>query len=107
MTPTKNPEKAVKPISPADIAKAKNNAIPDVVLEVFNELIALNFTNGRARVQQVEVLNRLEGAGMSRAEVLAANYLNVEEVYTAAGWKVQYIKPGFNETGETYFLFKA
>jgi len=45
--------------------------------------------------------------GLNRAEIFDKGWLNVEEVYRAAGWAVEYDKPGFNESYSATFTFKC
>jgi hypothetical protein len=96
-----------KPITPAEIAGAKRNYIPAVVFDAFNAEIALRFSIGRAIVPQKAVLTRLQAAGINTTEAFDAGWMNVEESYQAAGWKVSYSKPGYNESGDAYFEFVA
>lgn len=96
-----------KPISPAEVAAAKREHIPAVVFEAFNAEIAANFTGGRAKVLQKDVVARLVEGGMDRQVIFDKGYLNVEEAYRAEGWRVEYDKPGYNESYDASFEFKA
>lgn len=105
-----------KPISPDQIAEAKTKFIPDFVFEAFNRLIALNFTNGQSRVYQSEAVDLIldlanspvnlcnATALLSREVVFSMGWLNVEEAYREAGWKVEYTKP-YNEDYKAFFEF--
>jgi hypothetical protein len=42
----------VMPITPQEVLSKKVESIPDVVIEAFNTLIALNYSNGHAQVKQ-------------------------------------------------------
>jgi hypothetical protein len=95
-----------KPISPSEVAAAKREHIPAAVFDAFNAEIVANFTAGRAKVLQKDVVQRLVDGGMDRQEIFDKGYLNVEEVYRAEGWRVEYDKPGFNETYDASFEFK-
>jgi hypothetical protein len=35
------------------------------------------------------------------------DFMNVEPIYRAAGWKVEYDQPGYNESGEGMYRFTA
>lgn len=100
-------ESVSRPITPAEVAGAKRNYIPAPVFDAFNAEIALRFSIGRAIVPQRAVLTRLQAAGINTTEAFEAGWLNVEESYQAAGWKVSYSKPGFNESGDAFFEFVA
>jgi len=97
------------PISPSDIAAAKAEFIPNCVFDAFNELIAKNYTNGRAKVEQSDVKSLL-AANMGESwmeDNFSFNMLNVEESYREKGWSVTYDKPAYNESYSASFLFKA
>lgn len=95
------------PIRPEDIPEAKIKYIPEEVFTVFNEEIAKGFNDNSATVKQNKVLEVLtsEQFGFDRAQVFANGWLNVEDAYRAAGWKVHYDKPGYNESYDAYFVF--
>ena len=42
---------------------------------------------------------------LKRKEIYDKNWLDVEDVYESAGWKVEYDKPGYNENYEPTFTF--
>ena len=97
-----------KPIRPEEVGALKvAEAIPDEVFGAFNVLIARHCAAGHARVKQEDVVKRLVELGHARADVFALGWLNVEDAYRAAGWKVVYRKPGYNESGDAIFDFYA
>lgn len=96
-----------KPITPAQVAQTQGSVIPSAVFDAFNAEIATAFVGGTARVLQDRVVSRLTDGGLSRHEIFESGWLNVEESYRAAGWKVSYEKPGFNESGAACFTFDA
>lgn len=96
----------VQPIKPGEIAKAKQDFIPDEVLSTFNRLIAENYSDGSATVKQCDVVDWLTRDGrFRRTDLFDRGWLNVEEIYRSAGWKVEYDKPGYNETYQAYYVF--
>lgn len=109
-----------KAISPDQVAAQKAKSFPDFVFDAFNELIAANFTTGSATVYQSKVIDLIlakankgltsadidDGMGLSWNDVLNKGYLNVEEVYREAGWKVTYDKPAYNESYPASFEFR-
>jgi len=96
---------SAKPITPKEAAEQKVASIPEAVIEAFNELIAKEFRAGTATVLQGDVVQ----LASSKMGVSPANFdyddLNVEPMYRKAGWKVEYDKPGFNETYPATFKF--
>lgn len=96
---------AVKPITPAKVVALKASIFPDEVLEAFNELIAENFTGGVASFTEKKVVARIVKKGISSSQAYANNWLDVEDIYRKNGWKVEYDKPGYNESYDAIFTF--
>jgi len=99
----------VKPINPNDIGEAKKKVIPDKVIEAFNELIAEQYTNGRAVVKQKDVVSRIRQKMLlddDDRSIFDNGWLNVEELYQTEGWKVTYDKPAYNESYAATFEFR-
>lgn len=96
---------SVQPLKPFEVLPAKLEIMPDDVLRVFNELIASKFANGKARVLQKDVVNQLVELGYDKNEIYTNHWLDVEEIYESAGWKVTYDKPAYNETYDASFEF--
>lgn len=98
---------AVKPITPSEVAGQKRESFPDEVFEAFNEIIAANCVNGRSNFTQDAVVKLMVSKGLKSAEIFDKHWLDVEEVYREAGWKVEYDKPGYNEDYSSNFTFTA
>ncbi len=97
----------VGPMDPSELLAEKVLIIPNEVFVIFNSLIAENAMRGVARVNQFDVVGRLEELGFDRKEIYKKKWLDVEELYRKKGWSVEYDKPGWNETYEPYFIFSA
>ena len=97
----------VAAITPRDIPEAKYGAMPDKVMRCWNTLIAVNFTNGRAVINQNTAIESLMSVmDVSERQVVFDNkWLNIEEIYELAGWSVVYNKPAYNEDYEPTFTF--
>lgn len=95
------------PISPDEVAALRQKTLPPEVFEAFNELIAEDFDGRSAIVMQnavvARIMNKLDIE--SRQIIYNKKYLDVEEVYRQAGWKVEYDKPAYNESYEASFKF--
>ncbi len=100
-------KKRVGPISPDKVAKAKKMNFPNAVFEAFNELIAQHFSDGSATIEQDDVLKLMEKKGLKREKALANNWLDVEKIYEAAGWTVEYDAPGYCESYPATFTFST
>lgn len=96
----------IRPITPDDIGTHKYEVLPKTVIVTWNELIALNFTAGRARIEQEEIVCALcKAMACERRHVFDQKWLDIEEVYREFGWDVAYDKPGYNEGYEPSFKF--
>lgn len=96
----------VRPIKPDAVADEKVINFPDAVFEAFNQLIAQNFSGGSATVKQKDVVALMVGKGVEAEEIYKNHWLDVEDVYRAAGWKVMYDKPAYcEEWFEPHFEF--
>ena len=96
-----------KPITPTEAA-ASVLPLPDAVFAVFNGLIVKNLRGGRAVVRSDAALAEVcVSMGLTSREVLERGYLDVKNAYEAAGWKVVYDQPGFNESYQATFTFTA
>lgn len=99
----------IMPIKSDEMVERQVELIPDIVIETFNELITQNGSSGRATVLQKDVVERLEEAGINRADIFDQHMLDVEDIYRQAGWEVTYDKPVAwgGESFEAYFEFRA
>lgn len=97
----------VKAIRPVEVASTKAGLLPDGVIEVWNALIAKNFSNGKATVLQNEAVAALmEKMSVDRQYVFEMKWLDIEDVYRDQGWDVVYDKPAYCETYEANFTFR-
>ena len=95
----------MKPITPRQALKDKVTVLPDGVIKVFNFLIVSNLADGEACISQKEAVTALVKEGFTRNEIFKKGWLDIEDIYRAAGWEVEYDKPGYNETYEPTFTF--
>lgn len=101
----------VTPISPAEAEKAHRTSIPDVIIDAFNKLIVKNYSpvEKKSVVRQKDVLNMVCGdpdcGRLTKTEIFANNWLDVEDIYREQGWYVKYDSPGYNEAYDAYFVF--
>ena len=97
-----------KTITPSEAKKLKVTVIPPEVIEVFNQLIVENLSGRTATVTQKEAARRIASKmNIPSGEVYNKKYLDVEDVFRGAGWKVEYDKPGYNEDYEATWKFTA
>lgn len=97
-----------KPISPKDIVQEKEKVIPYFVVEAFNELIVKNFYDGASTVLQKDVVNLIikKAPLVKEHEIFDNRWLDIEDLYSKAGWEVIHDKPGYNESYKPYWVFQ-
>jgi len=98
----------VMPIKPNEVQSKKDELLPDAVIRSFNELIAENFDGTKSTVSQNEAIKRILSKmpeEITEREIFDKKWLDVEVFYREAGWKVEYDKPGYNESYSAYFVF--
>ena len=97
----------IKPISPTEHSKFRGG-FPDFVFEAFNRKISEVRSTSTIRVSQNEVIALIEALGnVTRSEIFANNWLDVEEHYQDAGWVVTYNKSPCWSDMESYFEFST
>lgn len=96
-----------KPFTPDEAIAAKVGVIPPEVLDVWNTILAKHFDGISANFNQDEVVAALVAAtGVERHQVFENKWLDVEALYRSYGWKVEYDKPGYNESYAANFTFR-
>lgn len=92
-------------LTPAEV-KASPIAHP-AMIEVVNELLRKYFDGHQAVIRQEEIkemfIKRTPEYDSHR--MFAEKLMDIEQFYRAAGWKVVYEKPGYNERGQAFFTF--
>lgn len=92
-----------KPITPEEIAAKKKEIFPDVVIETFNELIAINFKNGNSSFLLKDARNALVD---KMDDAYRPEYLDIEDIYKEYGWDVEFEKPDYTESWPAKYNFK-
>lgn len=101
------------PISPVEAKNKKGNNIPEVVFNAFNSLIIKNLIRGSAKIIQNDVVDLIclevnpeTSKNFTSKEIFDNHWLDIEEHYEKAGWKVKYNKPFFDESFDAFFIFQ-
>lgn len=98
------------PIKPSEVVDKKVVSIPEFVFDAFNELIVEGYNQRYSTVLQKDVvkliLDKMNSEGVDK-EIWDNNWLNIKDAYIKDGWKVEYDKPGYNETYDASFKFTA
>lgn len=109
----------VKPITVSEAERRSAEAIPDIVIEGFNTLIGRKYDriSKSAKITLAEALDYISaamaaefgiaGATISeyRRSLLDNHWMDVEDIFRAAGWQVHFDKPAYNESYESYYEF--
>ncbi len=96
----------MKPITPDEASAWSMRSIPDVVIDEFNKIITEELRSGAAVVRQRDIARRISARmGVPVSRIYAEGWLDVEDAFRAAGWTVEYDKPGYNESYDPTFKF--
>lgn len=95
----------VEPISPSNIIKK----VPDCVIQGFNNILSERWNGHEARFTQEEVIVAILQADikdyLTKALIYSKGMLDIESIYEAQGWSINYDKPGYNESYAANFTF--
>lgn len=102
----------VEPLSPNEAIAKKVTTLPESVIEAFNEMIAgslrhntATFTQNAVVVLICEKMTKIQ-PDFTRRDIFRNHWLDIEDVYRQEGWRVEYDKPGFNESYDATFTFR-
>lgn len=96
--------KPIKPINPSEVVALKRSRIPDEVIEAFNEAIVDRYDNGIAKVDAEDIAREIAARiSVSTDEVYRRKLLDVEDIYRAEGWTVQFHTVS---GGRNFFMFR-
>ena len=100
----------MKILTPEDAKQEKLTSIPDFVYQAFNNLLVRNYDACSITISQNEVIQEILRLcyldDVTKETIFKNRWLDVEEEYRKNGWEVNYDKPGFNESGSAFFVFK-
>ena len=102
---TKHMETLVKPIRPEEVLSKHQSTIPSLVVETINDMIVKNGRGGSIVLFQDDIVAQLVQKGLSRGDIFENGWLDIEGLYRSHGWKVEYDKPGYNESYKPKFTF--
>lgn len=106
---TERTRNMVEPIKPNEVTQE----IPEFVIEAANECIKRNYVEIKKSsvFTQDELIEQIISKvglslGVTREQLFKNNWLDIEETYRNAGWKVEYDRPSYYESGKPIFKFK-
>lgn len=98
----------IQPIKPEEIARKKQEVIPDYVVEIINRIIAEKWNGASSVIKQSDIVARIRDYNFQRntlTEHFNTDWLEFEDIYRSAGWKIRHDKPAYNETYPATFTF--
>lgn len=105
-----------RPFSPEEALSAKIEKVPAFVIDAVNHLLAQRFNGQGCLLRQGEVIqqarelaiqhHRMLDEEVSRDIFFREHWLDFEPIYRQRGWRVQYDKPGWDETYEPFWKFE-
>ncbi len=99
----------VKPITPAEARQKQVEQIPDFVFEAFNELIAQKIGDHKSVTillkDAIGLIMKKAPPNTTENMLLASNWLDVEQAYSDAGWRVGFDSPGYGDSYPSQFKF--
>lgn len=97
---------SIRPISPKEAMGHCYGNIPSEVIDTWNKMIVKKLSNGTAVIRQAEIVKAIcKEMSVKPIFIYAQRWLDIETLYRKRGWKVEYDKPGYNETYEPTFTF--
>lgn len=114
----------MQPITPDEAKRLEGTNIPPLIIATINAMIVEKISGGRVVLKQDEVVERIllaikqekESYGpnafpswldCTRADVFKNKWLDFEPVFRRAGWIVEFDRPGYNESYDANWTFKA
>lgn len=98
----------VEPFTPEQAKTEKRNRLHPKMINAVNELLAEEYREGGTiTIAQEKIIKRFlsKVPGMTRKIIFDEKHLDIEPAFEKAGWDVFYDKPGYNESGNSYFKF--
>ena len=98
----------MKPISPNEVKQKRIESIPDFVIEAANNLIAKKWNGFSSTFKLNELVKeslKIGGDEVSREDLFDNHSFDIEPIFEKAGWKVNFDKPGYNESYDSFFEF--
>ncbi len=97
------------PITPDQAKKEKTDLIPDYVIEAVNVLIIKNLRPSSFTIKQKDLVAEIIKLkpSITSQELFDNHFLDIEPIFSKYGWDIRYDKPGYSESYDAYFEFKA
>jgi hypothetical protein len=97
----------IKPLTPEEVYSQKVDAIPAEMIQAVNNCLKKHYNGGRCGIKQDEIMDvflKLRPE-VDRHTVYDNKWMDFEPIFEQVGWKVEYDKPSYNESGVAVFYF--
>jgi hypothetical protein len=99
--------KQVKPLSPKDLKKNLDKAIPSFVITAVNKLLKKDFRGGEVIIMKKDLMSEIKKIKeISDNELYDNKWLDFEPIFRKNGWNVTFESPDRGESFDDYFKFK-
>lgn len=96
----------VQVIGPDEMVSRWQQALPDIVVEVFNDELAKQFNGKTASVREKSLLTAIAEKGLTLRTISEQRWLKqTAELYKARGWKVVERDCGGDDNYDIYYNF--
>ena len=90
----------MEPITPKEFTQSYGSRVPDLVIEVVNDIIKgkATYENKTSfNITQKEVVDALISKGVNRQSIFDNHMLDFEPTFRSSGWKVEWNKGAYFE----------
>ena len=98
----------IKPLSPDELVDAKSSQIPDVVIEVVNDLlISSKYQDGICTILFEDIVANVikSKPELTAGMIVELGWLNFENLYRSVGWDVEFYRSGYKGSYPAIFRF--
>ena len=95
----------VKPITPQEVVKAKQEEMPDEVIETWNHLIARAWDGHKSTIKLKDAVHELCKLTDDDGGDVPHMWKDIEPIFRKAGWKVKYDGPAYCESYDAIYVF--
>ena len=98
------------PLTPIEVRAKHVESIPGFVIEAFNQLLVnKSKVNSKSTTitqdEAMELVLKLAPIGTSRSDIFEKGWMDIEPIFKAYGWTVEYDKPAYCETYKAHYIF--
>ena len=101
-----------KALSPKEAITRAKNEVPELVVQAWNNLIVENLKVQGGKASSEFLLEELANQitlimSISYEQAKQKGWFDLEDIFRDKGWKVEFDRPGYNESYSPKFTFKS